>query len=45
VAALAASGHGYRIRIVHGWPVLSVDDRNSTVTQAGAATNRPGFAA
>lgn len=42
VTAIAASGHGYGIRVVHGWPILSVDDRKPTVTEAGAVTSRSG---
>jgi hypothetical protein len=42
VAAVACRGDGYGIRIVHGWPILSVDDRKPTVTEAGAVTSRPG---
>ena len=42
VAAIAGSGDGYGIRIIHGWPILSGDDRKPTVTEAGAVTSRPG---
>lgn len=40
VAAIAAHGNSYSVRVTHGWPVLSVVARTSTVADREAVASR-----